>query len=777
VANGDTRDIVEWPMDPKNSPPGDGSGQGKSSTLPPLAAQADSLDAIRKAVEDAAAVSGVLWLSYLFVLFYIAIAAGAVTHADLLLENPVKLPFLSVDLPLKAFFFLSPFLFLVTYAYTLAHLVLLADKAKRFHLLLREQVQAQGEGAENVDKHEATRIRDGLRRQLPSNIFVQFLVGPDDIREGWFGALLKTIAWTTLVIAPVFLLLLLQIQFLPYHNGWITWTQRLTLLVALILVWWLWRKILSGRGARRGWTSSPAIALGIVSSFAVLIFSWTVATYPGEWPEKLPSIRFIPAQSLLSKQPSNGSGPEPISLHEWLFAGKIDDITRRRKSLFSNTLVLPGFDIYEALKIDDPTKLDWKAHLVDLRGRHLERAVFDAANLAKVDLSGAYLEGASLDNAQLQGASLASARLQGASLLWTGLQSASLAQAQLQGASLSFTQFQGASLRQAQFQGAFLEGVQFMGASLDKAQFQGAFLLRVNFSGASLSHAQFQAASIASSEIWAASLEGAQLQGVALSSGFAATDLRKAVVWRAFGQLEMTRLLVSELAWGPQYLDENGQPAPWTQETYEGLRQKIEREVPLGEYRTNALKRIERLDCEKKKYSPFLEFENLNDSIRLPARGQQLDNISIDLAPCNPKAHPLDFSPEWRPDFERAGVNDKTYRNYLATILGALVCEGKDIVENVADERNVMFGLEAGHVSRFTAGGLATPWSHPEIGSIYILRGLFKNGRFDATGAEAPALAQRILDKDCPVSAALTAEDKETLRGFQKFPEQTNVQK
>jgi hypothetical protein len=80
------------------------------------------------------------WLSYLFVLFYIAIAAGAVTHADLLLENPVKLPFLSVELPLRAFFFLSPLLFLITYAYTLAHLVLLADRAKRFHALLKEQI-------------------------------------------------------------------------------------------------------------------------------------------------------------------------------------------------------------------------------------------------------------------------------------------------------------------------------------------------------------------------------------------------------------------------------------------------------------------------------------------------------------------------------------------------------------------------------------------------------------------------------------------------------------
>jgi hypothetical protein len=70
---------------------------GQSSALPAIAARADDLEEIKKAVEDAASVSGGLWLSYLFVLSYIAIAAGAVTHEDLLLVRAVKLPFLNVE--------------------------------------------------------------------------------------------------------------------------------------------------------------------------------------------------------------------------------------------------------------------------------------------------------------------------------------------------------------------------------------------------------------------------------------------------------------------------------------------------------------------------------------------------------------------------------------------------------------------------------------------------------------------------------------------------------
>ena len=70
-----------------------------ASDLPAIAAKADDLEEIKKAVEDAASVSGGLWLSYLFVLSYIPIAAVAVTHEDLLLVRAVKLPFLNVELP------------------------------------------------------------------------------------------------------------------------------------------------------------------------------------------------------------------------------------------------------------------------------------------------------------------------------------------------------------------------------------------------------------------------------------------------------------------------------------------------------------------------------------------------------------------------------------------------------------------------------------------------------------------------------------------------------
>jgi hypothetical protein len=94
---------------------------------------------LRSAVVDAASVGAGLWRSYLFVLFYLAIAVGSVTHRNLLFESPVKLPFLNVDLPLSGFFVLGPAIFLIVHAYVLLHFVLLADKVGAFHAELQAQ--------------------------------------------------------------------------------------------------------------------------------------------------------------------------------------------------------------------------------------------------------------------------------------------------------------------------------------------------------------------------------------------------------------------------------------------------------------------------------------------------------------------------------------------------------------------------------------------------------------------------------------------------------------
>ena len=239
------------------------------------------------------------------------------------------------------------------------------------------------------------------------------------------------------------LLLLFQIQFLPFHNSFVTWTHRGALLVDLILLWWLWRRILSGRW---GYTRRPRglwawSALGLATSAIAILFSWGLATFPGEW-----QTESFTAWRPIHERDQSGD-PIMVSAHDWLFESRINDTTRRRRWPLSSTLVLPGLNIYEGLGVDDPEKAKWHDFVFRARGRDLKGAIFDFATLPKVDFEGSDLRGASLDGAQLQGASLGHGQLQTASLVGAQLQGASLDGAQLQGASLDGAQLQGASVR------------------------------------------------------------------------------------------------------------------------------------------------------------------------------------------------------------------------------------------------------------------------------------------------------------------------------------------
>lgn len=516
-----------------------GSSKAAPNEAEKFGEKAPDLDAVRKAVEDAASVSAGLWLSYLFVLFYIGIAAGAVTHKDLLLENPVKLPFLNVELPLVAFFFLAPILFIVSHTYTLVHFVMLAAKVGVFDQELRAQLGS------------APEAREGLRRQLPSNIFVQLLAGPGDIRNGGLGWLLKAVAWITLVIGPILLLLLIQVQFLPYHLEWVTWVQRFAILVNVILLWALWPAVLNGRSEIK-WPRFWRHPVMTLASLAPVGLAFGVATFPGEWLDE-----YV------------GTGLPILAVcHDLLFSGRIDQVTLRRTSYFSNTLVLPNFDALEAARIDDPKKLDSIKHTLVLRGRHFEEAVFDHTDLRKGDLEGAHLQGARLISANLQGARLPDAQLQGALLIAARLDGAELIGAQLQGAWLKIAHLQGASLNLAQLQGAVV----------DHAQLQGASLIWSNLQGASLEFAQLQGASF----------EGAALQGVDFrASAFAGTNLGGAKLWRTnfegvpLGAIFDDRLNEKEIS----------------RDEFAALKIGIMTEVPEGG-RREALNRIEKLNPE-----------------------------------------------------------------------------------------------------------------------------------------------------------------------------------
>jgi uncharacterized protein YjbI with pentapeptide repeats len=470
--------------------------------------------------------------------------------------------------------------------------------------------------------------RTQLRRQLPSNIFVQFLAGPREMRIGIVGFLLKSIATITLVFGPIALLVLFQLQFLPYHSAWITWWQRIAVVLDFVLLWLLWRPIVRGETALLTWDDLTRVRVAgwLPVSLLPVLLVFGIATFPGEWlEENIPSgVRLVPttlkAWQLPSVEAIQKAGSGWATLHELLVAGEVDFAARKPKSLWSNRLVLPGFDAIDHTKLDTEAKIAAATETVSLRARHLEGAVLIGAVLRKADLTGAYLQGADLTTADLRDANLAckgwpvetrtGAEVSGFIIVdntCTQLQGAKLRDAHLQGADLTGALLIGVDLSSAHLQGTIFTSAELEGANLSSARLQGANLRNTNLQGASLSLAELQGADLRNAQLQGADLGVAQLQGANLSGA----RLQGAFLWGVFVWRADAPLLPSANGAGiymvesePKRVCVLGSNGPigcdWSDAWWSGFKTGIEHEVLEEATRAQVLKRIDpRLDPAK----------------------------------------------------------------------------------------------------------------------------------------------------------------------------------
>ncbi|TAU35391.1 pentapeptide repeat-containing protein [Rhizobium ruizarguesonis] len=537
------------------------------------------MEQLQKAVGDSAAASSALWISNLFVMFYIAIAAGAVTDADLFVENSVKLPFLNVELSLLAFFALSPIIFLISHSYTLVHIVLLSGKIGQFNAELRRQLPDQ------------MAQRANIRRLLPSNIFVQLLAGPPEVRGAVFGLLLKLIAWSTLIVGPVLLLILIQIQFLPYHSVFIIWIQRLCLFLDIALLWLLWPAIMNFRTQLR-WPNLFKAKLPLCWSLAALVFSWGYVCFPGEI-----------QQSLWDRiEPEGNPYPRPIA----------------------KSLNLVGFNIYNALKVKDPRDIAWRGSTFDAGGRDLRGADFSRATLERVNFDSARLDGADFSSARLLGASFSGVHFPGTNFSFAFSPGAIFDSSNLQGAEFMGTDLQGATFVETKLQGA-----QFLSAQLQGASFESADLTGARFTGSALNAAAFPDSTLTGTSFYAAYLQGADFSGTPTSRKFAqdlevlessdrlnhskffgakrppsliGTDFTKAYLWQVVlpefseGDDWLNEARFSDAVWSRDYRTPDGRTGKWSADDYASVARMLDN-IPPGPLRTNALNRIALLSC------------------------------------------------------------------------------------------------------------------------------------------------------------------------------------
>jgi hypothetical protein len=346
----------------------EGNQRASGPDAPSASDKASDLEDARSALENASDVVIPLWISYLSLLSYLAVTVGPVTSRDVFLESNLKLPILSIDVPMFVFSIGAPLLFGFFHFYTLLHFNLMAARAEQFNKCL--------EKLEFNDEQQ-----DKERQRLGINVFVQYLAGQPKTSQRFKTDLLWLTIHLPMLICSVGLILPFQWRFLPYHSRCATSIQLVIVAEVLWISFLYWRPRESYIPVRKLILNLNKQCMLCLNKQCMLCLKRSLAVLGAGMAIVLSGAMTVP---LWVNRDLNLSG---------------DD--------FSNP---PA----------------------SLKHRNLENARLDNTRLPDADFSGAKLEGANLQNADLHGADLRFAQLQGAHMERANLCGADLTGAALQ---------------------------------------------------------------------------------------------------------------------------------------------------------------------------------------------------------------------------------------------------------------------------------------------------------------------------------------------------------
>jgi uncharacterized protein YjbI with pentapeptide repeats len=533
------------------------------------------------AVNDDAKAAQAGALLFALVGIYLVATAFSASDEDLLRGRTVIISQIGTSLPISFSFAIAPFVFVFLHLHTLARYDMLAANIRQFLADLNRNVILEAD-------------RERCRQLLTNVDFVQALVAPPtSYLYSWAW---RWLARMMIVIFPIAVLLLVQINALRYQSVVITTVQQFALFIDLLaLFWFFYRNSLKKfAGQNKSKYRSIPRWRGLLWLLAVMSLNfYYLDVVPADADPDF--VRYQP-------QPfwGNLAAPEKVQLYDtiileyfnrmlhqpldlvlcpWLRWGcrylRVDhrllvdhvwdpkaivelqgggaktEAARERALASLEGLVLRDRSLRFAT-LDESALLAADFRGADLTSASLRNAALLKVTASPVELAHANLIEANLGGADLEGANLSFAHLEGATLVGAHLQGTNLQSANLNGANLSGADLQDADLSLAIMDAADLSRADLGGARLFKAQLRYADLRYARLQGANLASANLQAANLSSAQLDAANLSGAQLQGADMRSAqLPGTDLRGALFYEtSLGQVEKqntTNLALSDL--------------------------------------------------------------------------------------------------------------------------------------------------------------------------------------------------------------------------------------
>ena len=194
----------------------------------------DAAESLLSAANDAAGSLKTLFFSYVTALTYAVISVAGVTDDQLFKQTPLSLPILDVNIPLVQYFAILPLVVLLVHLQLLLQSALLSNKVNEFH-------------------HELLQIgrddQDDLRLRLEDFMLPRLLAGS---HSAILRCLLFLLIYTSLVVLPLFTLLLIQAQFLAYHSESMMWWHRILVTSDAVALLYFWPNLFHRKDIKAG---------------------------------------------------------------------------------------------------------------------------------------------------------------------------------------------------------------------------------------------------------------------------------------------------------------------------------------------------------------------------------------------------------------------------------------------------------------------------------------------------------------------------------------------
>ena len=479
---------------------------------------------------------------------YLVITIASVEATDLFFPNhTLSLPILRIDLNITYFFAATPIVILVVHTNLLVNL--------SHHRNKLEAYIQEDETASPMYYHPF--LYNFIRKRPDRNHKYRFAT----------TTLLRIFIWTSLVILPLFVLILLQLRFLPVQTGWVNILHVVLVFVDAVVLWWFRTAISTQAYPDRPQASNtnPEEDSHAVSPPTTFDFQKVI---------KLLLVISTPLLSLLlysASQISTGkSSTFHFDLQEMVLAESQSDVQSILGSapkletawaeLAMGDKVENKLIQYGAFDRSIFTRISFRGSDLShssFRYTRFEYVSFQESQALHTDFTGAFIRVglfylAEMDNAQFVDAELATVDFDSCVMRHGNFTDATMYGASFVDADLSGTDFTRAQLAGADFSNAILDGAEFYSADLTGANFSNAQLRGAMFVTSKLNGTDFTNAIMLGATIVNCPSAGTNFNGSILDGAFIQKLNNYCLGWRNISNPDLISLTVASDSLKPQ---------------------------------------------------------------------------------------------------------------------------------------------------------------------------------------------------------------------------------